>query len=483
MSEAEKEHSSSDAKEEEYSWVVDPNIKNNFLKFFYIQFPFKEWEQIIKQYFNLNHIDDKLIYQEVVNQVLEIDVFKKLNFKKEKNGINLFHEFADILDLNLEEIKTELIKFIKERKEKERKEKGTKEKNDTKETIEKNDTKETTENTDIENIKPDFIVTNIEKNTFINLIQNRRYMFRSGIDLNSFVENILYINIIGEIKTNPDNLDKKQRNRYINFCEFMNSKVSDRFYLTLYIFNVSYVKFWSKNFHNKLPCIIGFIPKLHSPKKEYLLNYYYLLSQKDEIINTYKQNNLNEGNNEIIQTFEKGIKIPREKRELIQKKAVEDKNIEEKDKDKNIENDCKKKEIIGIIDIKEENNKEILEKQQKNKENKKIYITIEDLIKRRRIIENRMIAINRDIKDMEQKMEEEIENSNKMIKKETENINKVINYLKNLSNNLINKEKDKIKIEKRKHEDNILKKKRKLEDYEMEYQTIEKEIQKKSKDN
>ena len=118
------------------------------------------------------------------------------------------------------------------------------------------------------NINPDFIVKNLEVKHFLDLIKNRKYMFRYDIDFIK-LENYDYINIIGEIKINPDLINARcQKDRYIDFCQNMNNKYKDKrtYFLILYIIGQSYQKFWEKNFFNGRPIIISYIPQLFNDK-------------------------------------------------------------------------------------------------------------------------------------------------------------------------------------------------------------------------
>ena len=74
------------------------------------------------------------------------------------------------------------------------------------------------------NIIPDFIVKNIESTKLLDIIQKGKDMFRYD---SNFIKLEKYnsINIVGEIKTNPDSINSRnQRERYIKFCEKMNNK-------------------------------------------------------------------------------------------------------------------------------------------------------------------------------------------------------------------------------------------------------------------
>lgn len=358
MTESEEEEllsfSSGEQKEEEYSWTTNLAKKGKILKKNYLQYPFVNWNKIIKDKCDLKNYDKNTIYQETVNLILKEDVFKNETFKEEARGKNLFEEFLE----NLNQSTKETIKTIE---------------------------------LETEKIKLDFYVLNMTKESFKSIITDKCFMFRYDKNYNKLEQNITNINIIGEIKTNPDGINNLQRQKYFKFCNEMNSKSKNEYYFTLYIFNISYEKFWYRNFHKNNPCIIGFIPKLY-------LNEYF---------NIY-----NILNNERLDAQ----KIPSENEENI---------FHDKDK-RNVDQE---KEDVENIDAKI------------NPENNYCdNMNMENLVKIKRKVEDNILSLKRSIEDKEEelnKMKRAYEDSLLIMKRKREDeeqqleiINKVISKKK-----------------------------------------------------
>ena len=168
---------SNEPKEEDFSWTKENNLD---LKKKYLNLPLDIWKELINK-----HIKSKdCSYQEMVNVILKYNIFKledeQKKFRAEINGTNntlIASFYKDIND------------YIN----------------------------------DNPNIVPDFIVKNIESTKLLDIINNRKDMFRYD---SNFIKLEKYnsINIVGEIKTNPDSINSRnQRERYIKFCEKMNN--------------------------------------------------------------------------------------------------------------------------------------------------------------------------------------------------------------------------------------------------------------------
>ena len=213
---------SSEPKEEDFDWIKENNLD---IKKKYLNFPLEKWRGLVKK--NLG--DRNKDYQSIVNIILKKDIFKNEN-KKEKFFAEVDEKNNNLITLFYDDIN----EYRK----------------------------------DNPNINPDFIVKNLEVKHFLDLIKNRKYMFRYDTDFIK-LENYDYINIIGEIKINPDLINARcQKDRYIDFCQNMNNKYKDKrtYFLILYIIDQSYQKFWEKNFFNGRPIIISYIPQIFNDK-------------------------------------------------------------------------------------------------------------------------------------------------------------------------------------------------------------------------
>ena len=199
-------------KEEDFSWIHDDDEE---LKKKYMLFPLSDWKNIIKK-FDFQKIEYKAnAYQDLVNMIVQNDIFKNQQVKGEDNIYNLL----DIFD---------------------------------------------TTGCETEGIKPDFIISTVPVETFLEIIKERNYMLRYDENFNKF-DNIEFINIIGESKVNPERInDKNQKDKYLKFCEQMNHKFKHTYFMLMYVFDVSFKKFWEKNFFFNNPIIIGYIPQLYN---------------------------------------------------------------------------------------------------------------------------------------------------------------------------------------------------------------------------
>ena len=372
-----KTTASTEPKEEDFSWAKESN--SDLIKE-YIKYPFDEWKTIIDK-LNLNDIifNKKLMYQETCCKVLKECVFKGEHFLAENNlkNIDIFPTF-----LNEKKIKNNKILFDK--------------------------------------IKPDFIISSISKPNFIKIFDFQDFMFKYDKIYNN-LENIDIINIIGELKINPDHIKKDQKNRYLTFCEYANALYKkNEYFITLYIFDFSYKKLFSKNIYINNPMILGYIPKLF--EKDYF-DLYNKLKQDNEngnmgvIItdnsakneNTFKdnkelQNNENLITGKIINNMnnvdntdkdkEFGIKVNSNNINITDKKAKNDDNG--LDIKTNKYNNMTKKELLYVIREKENL---IINKEQKLEDEK---FGFEEEIKK--LEEEKNKEINKEIKKKKKKI-------------------------------------------------------------------------------
>lgn len=362
--------------EEDFSWIKE---KNSDLINQYLKFPFEDWKKIIVE-MNLKSIifDKTKIYQESCCKVLENDIFKNEKFLAENNIAHI-----DIFPHLLKERGIPYNKFL------------------------------------FDTIKPDFIVLNVTKDNFLKIFNFRDYMFRYDSSYNN-LQNIESINIIGELKTNIDNIKNDQKNKYLVFCEYANLLYKKtEYFFTLIIADYSFKKFTQKNFFMKKPIILGYIPKLFNDKN---LEIFYEL--KNEEKNQLSEKNL------LPEKFE------------VQNIVTEQNNI-----NKNINN--------------------INEQIKNGNNNKKNYAEMskEELIVEYRKKEDKMINYKRLLEDEQKKYEyEKYELENQF---ENENKNEIINKKKKFK-----KFEENMKLLERSKEDLFLGKKREIEDIEFELEKI-----------
>ena len=216
---------STEPKEEDFSWAEE---NDTILINEYKRFPFEEWRKIIENLDLTNKIfDNKKIYQETCCKILEEDVFKNEKFLSENNYDNI-----DIFPTFIKEKNIIYKEYL------------------------------------FSSIKPDFIINGIPKENFMAIFNMKDYMFKYDKKYNIF-DKIKTINIIGEVKMNPDHIRIDQKNRYITFCEYANIFYKkNEYFMTLYIFDFSYKKLFSKQLYIGKPIIFGYIPKLF--KNDYL---------------------------------------------------------------------------------------------------------------------------------------------------------------------------------------------------------------------
>lgn len=198
-------------KTDNFEWV---NEKDVALKKKYLAIPLELWKNILIS----NNLGNPIghDYQESSNIILEKDIFRDEKYIGEKK-----ENYNYLMNL-----------FIKNAKE-----------------------------NNFLGIKPDFIIEKIPKENFLKIMENLNYIFNYDKNFNSFI-NSDYINVVGEIKTNSKNIKKGQKKRYIEFCEYMNEKYKSEkiFYITMYIFDNSFKRFWAKDSFKNKPIVYGYIP-------------------------------------------------------------------------------------------------------------------------------------------------------------------------------------------------------------------------------
>jgi hypothetical protein len=210
-----------DSKENIEKWLN--NRGNSYLKYKFLDFPINQWLKLVEENMNIMKMDKTKKYQNIANFILEKEVFTNTNFYGED----------DIYSINSKI--PELEKYI--------------------------------ENTNI-TIKPDFVINKINKTDFINILNKREYMFRLPKNFLSLIEHADFINVIGEIKTNPNliNDKKDQKERYIKICNGLNEKYKDKkiYFIIMYVFDNSYVSFFTKSLKEDDPIIFAYIPEIYN---------------------------------------------------------------------------------------------------------------------------------------------------------------------------------------------------------------------------
>lgn len=393
--------SSNEPKEEDLSWQNEEDSSELLIK--YSQYPLTKWAEIIKE-LDLSNCDEKKKYQISVNRILEKEIFISEQFKKDEE--NAFLEL-----LNNKKVKKENIK-------------------------------ETDLRENLGKITPDFMVLNIEKDNFSNFIKSRQYMVRYDEESNELKKTVKFINLIGEIKNNPNKIRPAQKNRYIKFCNYMNSNSDNEYYLVFYIFNLSYKLFWSKNFFYNNPCIIGYIPQIYKEIKN---------EKKKEEIDVVLHKDSNKIDNEIlVNEFDK------EKKENIEDKKI--KNVEEGEAKEYKEYNYEHMTIKNLLELKRKKEDEI--------RNFKIKYEAEE-IEMNKDLKNQEENLNKDLKNEEEKMNKKLEEMKKKLEEKEEEEKNNFEMLKN-------KKKKDLQLIKINKEEELLKKKRNIEDKELELKNITK---------
>ena len=397
---------SEEPKDEDYQWANQNNKSCNILKQNFIKYNFNEWDKIIKE-LKLEVYDEQKVYQETVNEILKKNIFANENFMREEGSNNIF---KTLLELNKIDVKN----------------------------IEDNKIKDS-----INNISPDFIVININKDKFLKIF-SKFYMFRYDVNFIK-LDDKDKICIIGETKNNPSAIKSRQRNRYFDFCKYMNNSNKNIYYITLYIFNTSYRHFFLKNFYEKNPCIIGYIPQLY--KEKYLQIYNKIIEENK--IKSEKKDSDNKSNKKTIQDKEK---IHKNQNDLnqIEKKDNDSHLIITKENRANNETNQDKEKI-------HKNQNDLNQIEEKNNNDSNLIITKKDKSNNFTIQDKaKMIEGKSNNENSLGLLEEEGEKSEKTEKNYIYmNIEELKEYQKKKRNYLYNLKKDLINEKQKMHNDEI----------------------------
>ena len=391
---------------ENFNWINNNN--KSILKKYYCKYPFPIWKKIIAD-LKLESIDPKTIYEKIVNIILQKEVFNNYKFIPKEDGKQIFNQYLEDkkIEVKDQQIKNNLSKII-----------------------------------------PDFLVIDIPKEKFITIMKDRCYMFRYGNILDKINE-ITKINLIGEIKLNPESIKKEQKNRYLNFSKYMNKiKNTTELYFTIYVFNSSYPQFWAKKFHLQNPLIISYIPKLYENKCYDA--YYKILNEfnnkqsrkenaQGEDIPKNEEKNLDSGDGEDIFTNKE------------ENEKNENSKYSSKNKDSNEDNYNKSDYIVTDKEenVLENNNKEFIYEKDA-KEDGKTSKNEKDLIIKYRLQEDKIRKLERNYEDEKEIMDREYLELELAKKKELREFEE-------------NKKKE-LKIKKREHDDKKLKNEREIQD-------------------
>jgi len=213
------EKSSSDYVTENFDWVYDDNFPEEYKKEF-LQFPLKEWKEIL--------IKENLLLENKIKSFRERrDDYLKLVYKIFKESI-----FKDFDFYNDKKVFTEYILNNYKRK---------------------------------VSITPEFFVKKIEKNKFNEILNVRKYMMRTNYQI---PDNVEYINIFGEIKLSEKNQkqtfkkSKKKKNYYKFLDEIKNDKEK---IVVMHIYDMSFFLFEEDSKINEnFPIVYCYIPKLYN---------------------------------------------------------------------------------------------------------------------------------------------------------------------------------------------------------------------------
>ena len=378
--------SSYNSKNENFSWATESG--NDLVKYSYLHYPFYKWKKILQINYSSKNSDEGKIYQQNIYKILKEDIFKDEEFVNEEDYSNYFKEFIDndkTIDITM---------------------------------------------------KPDFLIKNISIKKFKNVLKNNKYMFRTSSNF-CIPSEYDKITIIGEIKINPEEIQKKQKqkNKYINYRNYVNKTNKKIFFIVMYIFDYSYKKFWGINFFEGDNLIISYIPKLY--KSQHLEIYEKLKENENRIF----ENDLNTASDfsSNINNKTKEISISQNNRnEIVQIMDNSSKEIKILDIGKN-----------SLIEKKDEFEKMINDKKEKIFS----FIDIGENVK-----ENKIKEINRENEELKMKFIDAIESINNE-KKRIEDIREL---------------QDEITMKKRKKEDEefFLRSKKQLDDFEMIFKQI-----------
>ena len=378
--------SSYNSKKDNFSWATKSG--NDLIKYSYLHYPFYKWKKILQVDYSSKNSDEDKIYQQNIYKILKEDIFKDEEFVNKEDYSNYFKEFIDndkTIDITM---------------------------------------------------KPDFLIKNISIKKFKNVLKNNKYMFRTSSNF-CIPSEYDKITIIGEIKINPEEIQKKQKqkNKYINYRNYVNKTNKQIFFIVMYIFDYSYKKFWGINFFEGDNLIISYIPKLY--KSQHLEIYEKLKENENRIF----ENDLNTTSDfsSNINNKTKEISISQNNRnEIVQIMDNSSKEIKILDIGKN-----------SLIEKKDEFEKMINDKKEKIFS----FIDIGENVK-----ENKIKEINRENEELKMKFIDAIESINNE-KKRIEDIREL---------------QDEITMKKRKKEDEefFLRSKKQLDDFEMIFKQI-----------
>ena len=159
---------------EDFSWVNDEEFSNS-KKRNYLKYPLQKWLNIGYEanYNSFSIQGEGYYYQGTVNKILSEDVFRELNFIKEKDGVIKF---------NLNSYNIDPSKLIKN------------------------------------SIFPDFFIHKIERDKFMSILRERSYMIKTKYII---PEKAKFISIIGEIKVSYNSVCKNnnQKKDYLTFIK------------------------------------------------------------------------------------------------------------------------------------------------------------------------------------------------------------------------------------------------------------------------
>lgn len=215
---------------EQYEWANDVNFP---YKSEYLRFPLDTWRKLAynPKLDNWQFGEEGKYYQNIVNIILEKDVFYPYKVYQEKNGA---------IDINFKNIYKINYDLFKKR-----------------------------------TIVPDFFVRGIPIAVFKEILNSRNYMFYTRYNIPS---DKIKITVLGETKSSYNHAHKNstQRKDYITFANEVNKSGIDEFVVIVYIYDQSFQLFKAEpNKNTDGPFIYGYIPKVY--KKECYNVYNYLV--------------------------------------------------------------------------------------------------------------------------------------------------------------------------------------------------------------
>ena len=203
---------------EQYEWANDVNFP---YKSEYLRFPLDTWRKLAynPKLDNWQFGEEGKYYQNIVNIILEKDVFYPYKVYQEKNGA---------IDINFKNIYKINYDLFKKR-----------------------------------TIVPDFFVRGIPIAVFKEILNSRNYMFYTRYNIPS---DKIKITVLGETKSSYNHAHKNstQRKDYITFANEVNKSGIDEFVVIVYIYDQSFQLFKAEpNKNTDGPFIYGYIPKVY----------------------------------------------------------------------------------------------------------------------------------------------------------------------------------------------------------------------------